>query len=120
MSPMIFIRRPVLAIVISVLILLIGALAIPNMAIARFPDLAPPTVLVTANYPGANSVTVEKTVATQIEQEVNGAEHMIYMQSKSSNDGNYQLVVSFEVGTDVDLAAVDVQNRVSRANANLP
>jgi multidrug efflux pump len=115
-----FIHRPVLAIVISILITLAGLLAIPNMAVARFPDLAPPTVLVTANYPGADAVTVEQTVATQIEQEVNGAENMIYMQSKSSNDGNYQLVVSFELGTDVDLAAVDIQNRVSRANALLP
>ena len=120
MSANTFIHRPVLAIVVSILITLVGLLALPNMAVARYPDLAPPTVLVTANYPGADAVTVEKTVATQIEQEVNGAENMIYMQSKAGNDGNYQLTVSFEVGTDVDLAAVDVQNRVSRANANLP
>jgi multidrug efflux pump len=115
-----FIHRPVLAMVISLLITLVGLLAIPNLAVARFPDLAPPTVLVTANYPGADAVTVEQTVATQIEQEVNGAENMIYMQSKSSSDGNYQLTVSFELGTNLDLAAVDIQNRVSRANALLP
>jgi len=115
-----FIHRPVLAIVVSILITLVGLLALPNMAVARFPDLAPPTVLVSANYPGADAATVEKTIATLIEREVNGVENMIYMQSKSANDGSYQLTVSFEVGTDPDLAAVDVQNRVSRANANLP
>ncbi len=120
MSTNFFIRRPVMAIVISILITLVGLLALPNMAVARFPDLAPPTVLVTANYPGADAETVEQTVATLIEREVNGAENMIYMQSKSAGDGSYQLTVSFEVGTDPDLAAVDVQNRVSRANANLP
>lgn len=120
MSAKTFIHRPVLAIVISILITLVGLLALPNMAVARFPDLAPPTVQVTANYPGADAATVEKTVATVIEREVNGAENMIYMQSKSSNDGSYGLTASFEVGTNVDLAAVDVQNRVSRANASLP
>lgn len=120
MSASTFIKRPVLSIVISILITLVGALAIPNMAVQQFPDLAPPTVLVTAVYPGASAVTVEQTVATQIEQEVNGAEHMIYMSSKSSSDGAYQLTVSFEVGTDVDLAAVDVQNRVNRATSTLP
>ena len=109
-----------MAIVISILITLVGLLALPNMAVARFPDLAPPTVLVSANYPGADAETVEQTVATLIEREVNGAENMIYMQSKSAGDGSYQLTISFEVGTDPDLAAVDVQNRVSRANANLP
>lgn len=120
MSTKFFIHRPVLAIVVSILITLVGLLALPNMAVARFPDLAPPTVLVSANYPGADAATVEKTIATVIEREVNGAENMIYMQSKSAGDGSYQLVVSFEVGTNPDLAAVDVQNRVSRANASLP
>lgn len=120
MSSNFFIHRPVFAIVISILITLVGILAVPNMAVARFPDLAPPTVMVTANYPGADAATVEKTIATVIEREVNGAENMIYMQSKSASDGSYSLVVSFEVGTNPDLAAVDVQNRVSRANANLP
>ncbi len=120
MSAKTFIHRPVLAIVISLLITLVGGLALPNMAVARFPDLAPPTVVVTANYNGADAVTIEKTIATVIEREVNGAENMIYMQSKSANDGSYQLTVSFEVGTNPDIAAVDVQNRVSRANASLP
>ncbi len=120
MSSSTFIKRPVLSIVISLLLTLVGALAIPNMAVQRFPDLVPPTVLVSATYPGADAVTVEQTVATQIEQVVNGAEHMLYMSSKSASDGSYQLTVTFEVGSDVDLAAVDVQNRVNRANATLP
>jgi hydrophobe/amphiphile efflux-1 (HAE1) family protein len=120
MSSRFFIHRPVLAIVISILITLVGLLSIPNMEVARFPNLAPPTVLVSATYPGADASTVEKTIATLIEREVNGAENMIYMQSKSASDGSYSLTVSFEVGTNPDLAAVDVQNRVSRANANLP
>ncbi|MCA9792760.1 MAG: multidrug efflux RND transporter permease subunit, partial [Candidatus Eremiobacteraeota bacterium] len=120
MSAKTFIHRPVLSIVIAILITMVGALALPNMAVQRFPDLVPPTVLVSANYPGASAVTVEQTVASQIEQEVNGAEHMIYMSSKSSSDGSYQLTCSFEVGTDVDLAAVDVQNRVNRATSTLP
>ena len=120
MSSNFFIHRPVLAIVISILITLVGGLALPNMAVARFPDLAPPTVVVSATYPGADAATVEKTVATLIEREVNGVENMIYMQSKSTSTGSYSLTISFEVGTDPDLAAVDVQNRVSRANANLP
>ncbi len=120
MSSKFFIHRPVLAIVISILITLVGALALPNMAVARFPDLAPPTVVVSAVYPGADAATVEKTVATLIEREVNGVENAIYLQSKSTSAGSYSLTISFEVGTDPDLAAVDVQNRVSRANANLP
>lgn len=115
-----FIHRPVLSIVLSILITLVGLLAVPNMAVQRFPDLVPPTVMVSAMYPGASAITVEETVASQIEQEVNGAEHMIYMSSRSSSNGSYALTVSFEVGTDVDLAAVDVQNRVNRAMATLP
>ena len=115
-----FIHRPVLAIVVSILITLVGLLALPQMAVSQFPDLAPPTVLVVANYPGADSETVEKTVATQIEQAVNGVENMIFMQSKSSNGGSYELTVSFEIGTNVDIAAVEVQNRVAQANPNLP
>lgn len=116
----IFIQQPVPAVVLSLLITLVGALSIPQMGVSQFPDLAPPTVVVSANYPGADAETVEKAVAAQIEQEVNGAENMIFMQSRSSNGGGYQLTVSFEIGTDPDLAAIDVQNRVSRANPLLP
>lgn len=120
MSSKLFIHQPVLAVVVSVLITLVGALAIPQMGVLQFPDLAPPTVMVSANYPGADAETVEKAVATQIEQEVNGAENMIFMQSRSTNGGGYQLTVSFEIGTNPDLAAIDVQNRVARANSLLP
>ncbi len=115
-----FIERPVLATVISLLITIAGLLAIPTLPIAQYPDMVPPTVQVTATYPGADSATVEQTVAAPIEQQVNGAEGMLYMVSKSRNDGTYQLTVTFEVGRDPDLAAVDVQNRVNRANSTLP
>jgi multidrug efflux pump len=115
-----FIKRPVLAMVISMIITIAGALAIPTLPIAQYPDMVPPTVQVTCSYPGADSATVEQTVAAPIEQQVNGAEGMIYMQSKSRNDGSYVLTVTFEVGRDPDLAAVDVQNRVNWANADLP
>jgi hydrophobe/amphiphile efflux-1 (HAE1) family protein len=115
-----FIERPVLATVISLLITIAGLLAIPTLPIAQYPDMVPPTVQVTAVYPGADSSTVEQTVAAPIEQQVNGAEGMIYMVSKSRNDGTYQLTITFEVGRDPDLAAVDVQNRVNRANSTLP
>ncbi|MFA5505979.1 MAG: multidrug efflux RND transporter permease subunit [Vulcanimicrobiota bacterium] len=115
-----FIHRPVLATVISLLITIAGLVAIPSLPISQYPDMVPPTVQVTAFYPGADSTTVEQTVAAPIEQEVNGAEGMIYMLSKSRNDGSYQLTVTFEVGRDPDLAAVDVQNRVNRAVSKLP
>ena len=115
-----FIERPVLATVISLIITIAGLVAIPTLPISQFPNMVPPTVQVTATYPGADSATVEQTVAAPIEQQVNGAEGMIYMTSKSRNDGSYQLTVTFEVGRDPDLATVDVQNRVNRANPNLP
>lgn len=115
-----FIHRPVLATVISLIITIAGLAAIPTLPISQFPDLVPPTVQVTCVYPGADSTTVEQNVAAPIEQEVNGAEGMIYMLSKSRNDGSYQLTVTFEVGRDPDLAAVDVQNRVNRATSTLP
>lgn len=120
MFSQIFINRPVLATVISLLITIAGLLAIPTLPIAQYPDMVPPTVQVTAVYPGADSATVEQTVAAPIEQQVNGAEGMLYMVSKSRNDGTYVLTVTFEVGRDPDLAAVDVQNRVNRANSTLP
>lgn len=115
-----FIRRPVLASVISLLITIAGLLAIPTLPIAQYPEMVPPTVQVSCAYPGADAATVEQTVAAPIEQKVNGAEGMLYMSSKSRNDGSYQLTVTFEVGRDPDLAAVDVQNRVNRANSTLP
>ncbi len=116
----IFIDRPILATVISIVITIAGGIAILALPTARYPDLAPPQVKVTATYPGASADTVEKTVATPIETEVNGSKRMVYMNSTSGNDGSYSLTVSFDIGSDNDLNAVEVQNRVAIATAKLP
>ncbi len=116
----IFVDRPILATVFSVLILVAGLIAIPNLPISEYPDVVPPSVLVTAIYPGANPRTIAETVAGPIEEVVNGVEGMIYMKSTSSSDGVMQLTVTFEAGTDIDLAAVQVQNRVAQALPRLP
>jgi HAE1 family hydrophobic/amphiphilic exporter-1 len=115
-----FIQRPVLANVIAWLMLLLGAVALFGLPVAQYPSLTPPTIQVTANYPGANARTVQEVVARTIEQQVNGVEGMLYMQSYASNDGRYSLTVSFAVGTDADLAQVAVQNRVAVALPMLP
>ena len=115
-----FIRRPIFAGVISLVILLIGGFAMLSLPVDRYPDIAPPTISVSASYPGADAQTVAETVATPIEQEVNGVEHMIYMESVSANDGSMTLTVTFETGTDLDMANVLVQNRVSAATSKLP
>ena len=115
-----FIHRPVFAIVVSLIILLAGGISILSLPIAQYPQISPPTVEVEINYPGANAETVEQSIATNVEAEVNGAENMIYMSSKSSSDGRYVLTCTFKVGTNLDLANVDVNNRVNKANAKLP
>lgn len=115
-----FIERPVLANVIAWLMLLLGAVALLGLPVAQYPPLTPPTIQVTANYPGANARTVQEVVARTIEQQVNGVEGMIYMQSYASNDGRYSLTVSFAVGTNVEQAQVAVQNRVAAALPMLP
>ena len=115
-----FIRRPIVAIVISILTVLLGAITIKGLAVEQYPFLAPPNIRVTANYPGASAEAVEQSVATPIEQEVNGVDRLIYMQSKNTSDGRMQLDVNFEVGTDQDIANVLTQNRVSAAQARLP
>src|SRR5438034_5468324 len=115
-----FIDRPVLAWVISIVIVLIGAIAATLLPIAQYPDITPPTVRVTANYPGASAQVVADTVAAPIEQQVNGVERMLYMSSQSSNDGSYVLDVTFALGTDVNMAQVLVQNRVAIAEPTLP
>ena len=115
-----FIDRPIFASVLSIVIVILGVVALSQLPIAQYPDVAPPTVQVTANYPGANAVTVAETVATPIEQEINGVERMLYMSSKCTNDGQMNLDVTFELGTDLDTAQVLVQNRVSVAQAKLP
>ncbi len=115
-----FIRRPIVAIVIAILIVLLGVFSLQGLSIEQYPFLAPPSIRVTANYPGASAVAVEQSVATPIEQEVNGVESMIYMKSSNTSDGRMQLDVNFEVGVDQDMSNVLTQNRVSQAQARLP
>jgi multidrug efflux pump len=116
----IFIDRPILATVLSALILVAGLMALPNLPISEYPDVVPPSVQVTATYPGANPRTIAETVAGPLEEAVNGVENMIYMKSTASSDGQMSLTVTFKGGTDVDLAAVQVQNRVAQAVPRLP
>src|SRR3984957_348699 len=115
-----FIERPVLANVIAILMVVIGAVALYALPVAQYPDVTPPTVQVSTRYPGASARTVIDTVALPIEQQVNGVEGMIYMQSYSGADGTYSLTVTFKIGTDLNFAQVLVQNRVSSALAQLP
>src|SRR5205085_2693779 len=115
-----FIVRPVLAWVISIVIVLLGAIAAGFLPIAEYPEITPPTVQVTAKYPGANAKVVADTVAAPIEQQVVGVEGMLYMSSQSNNDGSYSLDVTFALRTEVNLAQVLVQNRVAIAVPILP
>src|SRR5829696_8473538 len=115
-----FIDRPVFAAVISIVMVIVGALAAANLPIAQYPEITPPTVVVSATYPGANAQTVAQTVATPIEQQVNGVEGMLYMSSSSANDGSMRLTITFAIGTDLDNAQVQVQNRVALAEPVLP
>src|SRR5688572_2802 len=115
-----FIDRPIFATVLSIVVLIVGGVAYIGLPIAQYPDVAPPTVQVTATYPGANATTVAETVATPIELEINGVERMLYMSSKCTNDGQMMLDVTFELGTNLDTAQVLVQNRVAVAEAKLP
>ncbi len=115
-----FIARPIFATVVSIITLIIGSLAYTNLPVAQYPEVAPPTVVVSATYPGANAETAAKTVATPLEQEINGVENMLYMSSNSTNDGTVQITVTFKLGTDLDEAQVLVQNRVAIAEPRLP
>ena len=116
----IFIERPRLAMVVSILITLAGLIALFNIPVAQYPSITPPTITVTAVYPGANAREVADNVAAPIEKEVNGVDNMLYMSSSSSNDGRYELAVTFAVGTDPDMDQVNLQNRVQLATPKLP
>lgn len=115
-----FIKRPVTAIVISLVILAVGILSISNLAIGQYPEITPPTVNISTTYTGADAQTVEQTVATPIEVQVNGTPGMTYLQSNSTSNGQMSMTVNFEVGTDINVAALDVQNRVGIATPTLP
>ncbi|MBR9854362.1 MAG: efflux RND transporter permease subunit [Algicola sp.] len=115
-----FIDRPVLSTVISIIIVILGLLGISSLAVEEYPEIAPPTVQVRSSYTGANAETVLKSVVVPLEEQINGVEDMLYMTSNASNDGNATINVFFKLGTNPDIAAVNVQNRVARANSVLP
>lgn len=118
--PRFFVDRPIFASVLSILIILVGSLAYIVLPVAQYPEVAPPTVIVSATYPGADAQTLAETVSTPLEQELNGVEHMLYMSSSSTSDGRAQITITFELGTDLDKAQVLVQNRVNTALPRLP
>jgi hydrophobe/amphiphile efflux-1 (HAE1) family protein len=118
--PRFFVDRPIFAAVLSIVITLLGGLALVQLPIAQYPEVAPPTVIVSAAYPGADAKTLAETVSTPLEQEINGVERMLYMSSSSTSDGKVQITITFELGTDLDQAQVLVQNRVNSALPRLP
>ncbi|MEI6643095.1 MAG: multidrug efflux RND transporter permease subunit [Novosphingobium sp.] len=118
--PHFFIDRPIFAAVLSILIVIIGAIAYPSLPVGQYPEIAPPTVVVSASYPGANAETLAETIAAPLEVAINGVENMIYMQSSSTGDGNVSITVTFKAGTNIDQAQVLVQNRVATAEPRLP
>src|SRR5580700_1093155 len=120
MTPKIFIERPVLSTVISVILVILGILGLLALPITQYPEIAPPTVQVSASYPGANADVVLNSVIIPLEEQINGVENMTYMTSTAGNDGSASITIFFKVGTNPDLAAVNVQNRVARATSLLP
>ena len=115
-----FVDRPIFASVLSIIIFVVGLISIPLLPVSEYPEVVPPSVLVSASYPGANPKTISETVATPLEEAINGVENMIYMKSVAGSDGSLALTVTFALGTDPDQAQVQVQNRVSQALPRLP
>ncbi len=115
-----FIDRPIFAVVLSVFIVIAGLASMRNLPIAQYPEIAPPVVTVQAFYPGASAQVLEQTVAAPLENQINGVENIIYMSSSSSSNGQVQIQVTFDIGTDIDQAALNVNNRVKQAEPRLP
>ncbi|MBL8007543.1 MAG: efflux RND transporter permease subunit, partial [Ignavibacteria bacterium] len=115
-----FVNRPIVAMVISIVLVIVGLVVMKDLPISQFPDIVPPVIKVSTTYYGANAVDIENSVATPIEQNVNGVQNMIYLKSINANDGTMTLNVSFDVGSDLDMSNVLTQNRVSQANSSLP
>src|ERR1700692_4878085 len=115
-----FIQRPIFAAMLSALILLVGLIALPSLPISEYPQVVPPTIVVRATYPGANPTVIADTVASPLEQAINGVEDMLYQYSQATSDGVMTLTITFKLGTDIDKAQVQVQNRVSQALPKLP
>ena len=115
-----FIDRPIFACVLSILIVITGAISYYNLPQAQYPNVAPPTIFVNAKYPGADAQTLSETVAVPLEEQINGVEDMLYMESVCTNDGQCRVIVTFKVGTDLNMAQVLVQNRVGVATPKLP
>ena len=118
--PRFFVDRPIFAVVLSVLMLIAGGLTLLKLPLSEYPQVTPPTVQVTASYPGANPAVIAETVAAPLEQAINGVENMLYMSSQAATDGRMTLTIAFKQGTDPDMAQIQVQNRVSRALPRLP
>src|SRR5215217_956394 len=115
-----FIDRPIFAAVISIVFVILGGVSFSRLPVAQYPDIAPPTINVTGQYPGASAEVVASTVVSPIEDQINGVEGMLYVSSNSSSDGRFSISVTFELGTNLDIAQVQVQNRVAIAQPRLP